>query len=486
MFISFSPKRLFLAAMLVGIALYAAADTASLLVLYTNDIHDYVKPGPNNVGGLPYLAGYVAARRAERGDVLLLDGGDIMEKGDMVAFKTKSRVTYEAIRKMGYAAGAVGNHDKTHGDEHLRECGEIANMALLSLNYLDKAGNQPFPASTVIEVNDITIGVIGMSRIRTSLKEEGERLAQEAKRLDKDVHLLVVTAHIGTMELTQLSAMAPEVDLFVGGHSHEVLQTPVVVPDTNAIIVQAGQYAQYMGHLELAVDRDKKKIVWHDGTTVLMCHDTIAPDTEMLAWIEEQEQLVSPEASEVVGRADTFINSNQMASLAAAALKEYAQVDVAFCHAGRVMRSGVFEGDVDVNVLFRTGGQRGRDLLLFELTGAQIETYIAELIEQRRGRTDWAGFSANVEMDSDTRSWAANSTLEPEKTYRVIMPQREWEDRFQRISRDHPRFQDFDENDMENAPFTFTQALAAYVKTITENGETLNAHIDSLLEARAL
>ncbi|HOH28762.1 MAG TPA: hypothetical protein PLC40_03720, partial [Candidatus Hydrogenedentes bacterium] len=107
------------------LCLSAGADTGKVLILYTSDMHDYIKPGPDNLGGLPYVAGHVASVRETRDDILLFDGGDVMEKGDMVSFTTQSRIMYEAMKKIGYTAGAVGNHDLTYGLDHLRACSEL-------------------------------------------------------------------------------------------------------------------------------------------------------------------------------------------------------------------------------------------------------------------------------------------------------------------------------------------------------------------------
>ncbi len=464
----------------------ALADPATLLLLYTNDIHDYVKPGANNSGGLPYIASYVASMRAQRGDVLLLDGGDVMEKGDMVAFKTKSRITYEAMRKMGYVAGAVGNHDLDNGVEHLRECAALADMTLLCLNYFDTGGALAFQPSKRVEINGIRIGLIGMTNIRGVFGKDGALLAEEARRLDAETDLLMVVAHIGSNECARLSAMAPEVDLFVSAHTHEVLREPRVVPETGALILQAGCYAEFIGHLELVVDREQKKIIHAENKLVEMCHETIAPDPEMLAWIKDQERQHCPEASEVVGSASRFVTTIEMGRLAAAALQVKAGADVAFCHAEHVMRSGLFPGDVDVNMLFRTGGQRGRDLLLFTMTGRQIEPYMSGLINERRSRTEWAGFRAALEYEGDPRSWRALSDLDGDHAYRVVMPQREFENRFLRVINKHPLFETFDADQTEEAPFTITQALTAYVKQISAAGERIEEHVEALAEHRAL
>ena len=72
-------------AITVFAAATAAAEPRTLLILHTNDLHDHVRQDYDDAGGLAYVAGYVDSVRAERGDVLLLDAGDVMEKGDLVA-----------------------------------------------------------------------------------------------------------------------------------------------------------------------------------------------------------------------------------------------------------------------------------------------------------------------------------------------------------------------------------------------------------------
>ena len=298
------------------------ADTASFLILYTNDMHDYIKPGPDNIGGVAYLAGYVASVRAERDDVMLLDGGDVMEKGDMVAYETQSRVMYEAMKKMGYTAGAIGNHDLDQGVAYVNECSALAGYPLLCINHFNEDGTLAFTPSTIVDVKGVKIGIIGMTNIRTSIENDGSLLAEEAKRLEPQVDMTVVVAHIGSRECAELSRYAPEVDLFLSAHTHELLKEPVVVPETKALIVQAGHYSRHIGHLEVTVDLDTKTIAAYDGKIVEMAHDTIKPDVEMISWIKQMEQEYCPEATEIVGKASAAIRATGVALLAANAIKE--------------------------------------------------------------------------------------------------------------------------------------------------------------------
>lgn len=462
------------------------ADTAPLLILYTNDMHDYIKPGPDNLGGVPYLAGYVKEMRSQRDDIILLDGGDVMEKGDMVAHLTHGRIMYEAMGKMGYTAGAVGNHDIDSPRQVLQEYENLAGYAMLCLNHFDEAGNLVFTPSTVVEVNKVRVGIMGMTNIRTSVEKDGALLAAEAKRLEPKVDLLVVVAHIGSKECARLSAMAPQVDLFVSAHTHEVLKTPAVVPETQALIVQAGHYAQYMGRLDVTVDLEKKRFASYDGSLVEMAHDKIVPDKDMIAWIAQVEQEICPEAAEVVGHTSRFMNVTQVAALAAAAIRDYAQCDIAFCHTAQIMRSSLFAGDVDVNDLFRTGGQRGADLLACYLTAEQVEAYVAGLVQEKRGRTEWAGFKARLDYDRETDKWSVSTSLEREKLYRVIMPEREWVQRFLRVADKKEAFKQFEPNTATKVDFNFTHALAAYAGKITEKGESIDDHADALIADRNL
>jgi len=467
----------------VCLCLIAGADTGKVLILYTSDIHDYIKPGPDNLGGLSYVAGHVASVRETRDDILLFDGGNVMEKGDMVSYKTQSRVMYEAMKKIGYTAGAVGNHDLTYGLDHLRACSKLSGMDHLCLNYYDEKGDPYFPASKVYEVNGSKVGVIGLTTIKggpfLDLPECGNRVAAEAARLKQEgAHLVVVIAHVGSADLAKLAPLAPEVDLFFGGHNHEVLKEPRPVPETGALILMAGQYARYVVHMEVTLDLEAKRILDRQMALVAMEQDKITPDKDIMAWVHEEELKYCPEAGEVVGRTDTTILPNKMARVAAQALMRHSGADVAFCHPGQIMRSSLPAGDIDANLLFRTGGQRGSEVVQAELTGEQIQAYLGGLAQERKGQTEWAGFHAEIRYDREADRWTAATNLEPSKRYKVVLPKLEWDSRLKRLEGKVSPLASLDEP--STLEVTFTDALAAYVKEVTAQGQTLDAHLDTL------
>ncbi|HRZ82004.1 MAG TPA: metallophosphoesterase [Candidatus Hydrogenedentes bacterium] len=445
-----------LALALALFAFTAGAETRSLLVLHTNDIHDHVAPGYNGREGLCPLAGLVAAERAKRDDILLLDGGDMMEKGDMAAHRTKSRLTYELAARMRYDMVTPGNHDFTYGEAYLKECYALLEGAVpVCCNAFDKAGGTLFAPSAVKTVNGIRIGVIGAitntdDADTRSLKETAALVAAEAKRLAPETDLLVVLAHLGKSDCLALAGAAPEVNLFVGGHSHELIREPVIAP-SGAAVVQAGGNAAFLGRVELSVDTDSGAVSLVRGEVVEVLHDTAPCDPELLALVRAREAEVAPEARRPLGENPVPLAGREMAALAARGLCRRAGADVGCCHAKQILRNSLPAGPVDVNAVFLTGGQRGEEIVRTTLTGADLRKYRELLLAQKRGLTEFCGPDGPLNPDE----------LPQDKELTVVMPEREWLVLFARMLKDTAAARP-----PQPCDFTFTDAVSSLVEDI--------------------
>ncbi|MCC5805803.1 MAG: bifunctional metallophosphatase/5'-nucleotidase [Opitutales bacterium] len=471
--------------------------TARMLLVHTNDVHDHVRPGFGGMGGLPYVAGHIAAVRAQREDVLLIDAGDVVEKGDLAAYLTRGEMTYRAMGEIGYDAIVPGNHDHNlardyppEGWDHvdkLHEFNKLSGDTYVALNLVDRDGARLFPGSREFEVNGIRVGVIGMVLPRPGgtldFEASGRALAREAARLRGRVHLVVVTCHVGVEDSSKWSRMAPEVDVFVSGHSHEVLHEPVVLEETGAVIVQAGYNALWVGELELEVDLANGGVVDHRGRLVFMCHDTVEPDREMLEWVREKEERVYPGVGEKVMRLERPVGWFGIARLAAEALRVKDGADIGLCHPTHVIRNALPPGPVDVNTLFRTSADRGHPLVRSELTGAEIEAYLnglAALPYGAWGQTQWAGFRVD-----ENGNGAYTTSLDPDRRYRVILPEREWEKRFMRLveelrESDPGHRLACGEYTAESVDFAFIDALKTYVRAVTAEGADVHERLEEL------
>ena len=467
--------------LLVVVSACSQADTAprTLLILYTNDIHDHVRPRADGRGGLPWIAGHVAAVRASRNDVILLDAGDATEKGDLVAFLTGSRITLEGMGRIGYDAIAVGNHEHNFGLDAVKDFHTAAGARMLALNLVDEDGSPLLPVSRMIDRNGVRVGVIGMAlpRPRDTLDFEasGLALADEAQRLREveGAEVVIVVCHVGVADAERWSAMAPAVDVFVTGHTHKTLHSAKVFESTGALAVQAGSNARWVGHLELTID-DGGTIVSHRSHLVEMKHDRVEPDETLLAWIIEHESQLAPDADEVITVLDAPLEWFAIARLKAEALRVYGDADIGLYHPTHVVRNLLLPGPVTVNALFRTAADRGHPLIDTSLTGAEITAYLNGLAVRdyaRWGLTQWAGFE--VEIDGAAGVHVIETSLDPDQSYRVVMPEREWEKRFLRLTEQldaDEREGVLAERDFSAHPagFSSVDALAAYLRDLEE------------------
>lgn len=480
--------RLTITCLLILASAVASGEPRSLLILHTNDLHDHVRADYDGAGGMAYVVGYIKGIKESRDDVLVLDAGDVMEKGDLVTFRSKSTIMYEAISQAGYDAIAPGNHDDTYGDDHLLDCATRApDTAMLAINLTDNQGNLRFAPSKIFERNGLKVGVIGVFKPRDensfNLPETIEAIATEARRLEPSTHLIVVVAHLGPKECKAIAEVATNVDLFVSGHTHQALQKPMTIRGSDALIVQAGSYAEYVGHLELSIDDVSEELLNVSGSLVPMDHSIVKPDAQLQRWFSEQENKIAPEASRVVATVSKTLGFMDLAYLGAEGIRQSADVDIAFCHGSQVIRESLYAGPADVNAIFRTGGQRGYDIVGIKLTGREINAYVEGLANSNWGVTHWSGFQGRYLKHDRQKKFESN--LDPDHIYSVAMPLKEWDTRFLRfVTRNTDkemarRFQTIHPQPLET---TFTKGVVS----LFENSDTTPGDLVSTIRSASL
>jgi 2',3'-cyclic-nucleotide 2'-phosphodiesterase (5'-nucleotidase family) len=476
-------------------AVALGAAPVRLVLLYTDDVHDHVRPGENGLGGLPYVAGYVHQVRAANPDALVLDAGDVTEKGDLVAFRSHGLITYEGMRRVGYDAVCVGNHDYDDVTlEHVRECEQALGQQLLCLNIVDAAGAPVFSSSRIVEKAGLRIGIIGMivprEKDRGGLDriESGRALAREAERLRPRTDLIIALCHEGTQGCAEWSRLAPAVQVFVGGHDHSTLEQPVIVSETGALIVRAGSYARRVGRLELEIDAAAHRVVGHENRIVMMNHAAVPVDADMLAWIRERERALAPRADEFVCDNPAELDYFSMGRLGAEALRRAAGAEVGFCHPYQIIRDALPAGRVDFNAVFKTGGMEGYHNVLVQMTGAQITAYVNALVSLQREPPEWAGFRiTRHSAPGGGEMWTTD--LAPERVYRVVMARREWDTRVLRLREKldkSARDNALAAGKFEPAPTEvhFAEATVAYIRALLAEGDTLQGRIARLAQER--
>lgn len=472
---------------LLGLPALAQAGPVEITLLYTNDVHDHLMPDDSGIGGLVYVSGYVSSVREAVPNVILIDAGDATEKGDLIAYLTGSEITMEAFGRMNYDAIAVGNHEHNFGLDQVRRFNDLSGGVMLAANLVDEDGLL-FPASRIIERGGASIGVIGAAlprgRDTLTFDETGEALRRisEELRFEQEVGLIIATVHVGVEDAAEWSRMAPEIDIFISGHTHQLLTEPVMLDETGTVILQAGSNARHVGRVELSVGNGPASILSSD--IIPMDHAAITVDEEMLEWIMERSAEVLPDIQFTEFTVRKPVGWFALARLSAEAIRTHSDAEIAFFHPTHLVRNILRPGPVSLNGLFRTSADRGHALLTAELTGAEISFYLNGLMQRDYsdwGQTMWAGFAVTELREDGTKT----TDLDPDRLYTVIMPAQEWEKRFLRLverTDEAARASVRPITELSHAPagFATIEALAPFLSGIVESGDTLEARLNEL------
>ena len=244
-----------------------------LVLLHSNDLHgDFMADEVDSelVGGVSMLSGYLEKVRHEEESVIYAIAGD-MFRGSLIDSEYRGLSTIQIMNMLAPDVATVGNHEVDYGVGHmlfLEKCADFpivcANLRI-STNYM-----RLFDPFRIVEVGGIRILFIGVvtEAILAKCRTVGyvgsfvaaEDPVREIGRIcnaynGPDIDLTVLLTHIGFEADKELAAQldpAWGIDFIIGGHSHTLLDEPVVV---NGIpIVQVGVGTSHIGRFDIVFD----------------------------------------------------------------------------------------------------------------------------------------------------------------------------------------------------------------------------------------
>jgi 2',3'-cyclic-nucleotide 2'-phosphodiesterase (5'-nucleotidase family) len=417
-------------------------------VIHTNDLH-------GRVDQYPQMITAVNDARLTRPHNLLLDAGDIFS-GTLYFNEFKGQAALHFMNMMDYDAFSFGNHefdladasaDVVHKD--LVAFIDNADFPFVASN-LDFSQHQEFDTYTtdktdlttnpedsmiydgmIKEMNGEKVGIFGLSTedianisspvdvtFSDAFTRAEEMVAQfEAAGVDR----IVALTHLGYNsdpsvgnDLT-LAEAVEGIDIIVGGHSHDFLAEPTIVMNESTneptVIVQAGQYGEAVGTLDV-IFNDDGVITAVKGALVdvneqvpnKLAEEALTPFTEAVeelalepAGFSLMEQLANPRLS---SGDDSSVRANETAlgnmiadGFLRAGKKADANTLIAFQNGGGVRAplpeslegDGPYEITVGDLITVQPFGNR---LTLVDLTGEEIltalETSVKDAPEEKR------------------------------------------------------------------------------------------------------
>ncbi|MCZ8542275.1 5'-nucleotidase C-terminal domain-containing protein [Psychrobacillus psychrodurans] len=275
----------------------------TLSLMHVNDTHARTTQAPKRLTAIKEV-------RAEKPSALLIDAGDVFS-GTLYFNEFKGQADLELMKLMDYDVMTFGNHEfdlgsSEEGHKALKEFIEKSNFpfvssnvdfskdtnlkGLFNVNVSTEPKDGQIYSGIIKEIDGQKVGLFGLTTAETAnisspkdvtftdYIKAAQTMVDEFEK--QGVNKVVAVTHIGyddnpTVDNDLLLAAAVNgIDVIVGGHSHTKLEKPVLVEKDSTgkekdptIIVQASQYSEFLGTLDVDFDEDGK-VVGHAGELI--------------------------------------------------------------------------------------------------------------------------------------------------------------------------------------------------------------------------
>jgi len=303
------------------------------VILSTNDIHAHIDR-------FPCLATAVERCR-DTADVILVDAGDRWTGNAYVDLAEDRKPVLELMNRLGYDLGTLGNHEFDVGQETLERAVDGCGFPIICANIRSGEGARlkPFEPSRIIGRGGVKVGFVavvtnygpnnhpdGHDSIFEGLTfPDAVETAAGATSLGDQCDVLVALTHIGSERDRELAARAPEYDLILGGHSHEVINETV----NGVLLTQTGKNLKNVGVTVLR--RRDGKFVPEFRTVPLENYDPHPLYQEMV-----DEYYANPELQRPVGELTAPANKVGLANLFAESVRRAGNAEIGLYHQGGV------------------------------------------------------------------------------------------------------------------------------------------------------
>lgn len=326
---------------------------ARVLLLHSNDVHSHLEQAAK-------MATYITEQRRHCGTdrLLVLDIGDHMDRMRLETEGSDGLVNIALLNEAGYDAVTIGNNEGLTYTEHVleRAYGHEARFPVLCANMRRTAGAlrpEWLLPGTVIRKGGLRFGLIGVtaafSDFYTMLGwDAGDPVraaAEQAEALRPHADVVVLLSHLGLAFDKRIAEEVNGIDLILGGHTHHLLEEPLVVRGTT--ICAAGKFGAHIGRVEIDLDPVSSRPVFSASCVPMAAY---AEDAEAAAIIGRFRQA----GERLLGRTVTRLSAalpasaereSPLGNLLAAGLRRRTDAELGIVNAGQLL-GGLAAGDV--------------------------------------------------------------------------------------------------------------------------------------------
>lgn len=339
----------------------------TIVILYENDVHCAIDGYTKLVG----LRDAIAA--SDTAYVGITSSGDFLN-GSLAGIISKGQYIVDIMRKVGYDAITLGNHEFDFKGPHMIELLSQIKAPIICANFFEAGAEHPFyPTCTIKTYGQKRIGYVGVgtpSSMRDEYyafyDEDGNQLydfhpndvvtlAQQSvdyvRRAGADY--VVLLSHLGESDLEEaidshtLVKNIKGVDVVLDGHTHSVIPHDMV-PDIDGKeipVTQTGTQFANIGKLVITKDG-------HLSTSLIPIDDITYTNQQITATTDSIKYLMESATNVVLGNInfELTINDSQgnrlvrkgetnLGDLVADAFRECCNADIGLINGGGVRNS---------------------------------------------------------------------------------------------------------------------------------------------------
>lgn len=317
-------------------------------ILHTNDIHSHF-------GQMPFIAGGIRQLQhecLEKGEQsVVVDLGDHADRMSSITEGTLGSANVEIMNLSGYRYAAIGNNEGlTFPKDRLLSYYDNARFTVLCSNMLDADTQQypPFMKPYIIDdIGSLKVCWISITAnypvynlLGWEVLDPNRQIGKIVTKIRKQVDLVIILSHTGYKNDILLAKEVSGIDLIIGSHTHDLLESGVEV--NNTFIIQAGKFGQYLGQTTIEFDPDTKQMIKITGK----CHDVSlfpkASDIESLIMEKQKlaDQVLGPS---IVSLEHEFpvdwFSESPLGNLLAEGIRDWVGAELAMVNAGQLLFS---------------------------------------------------------------------------------------------------------------------------------------------------
>jgi len=324
-----------------------------ITILQLNDVYQTAPMDKGKSGGLARVATLRKKIMAESPNALFLLAGDTISPSvASTVFKGEQMIA--AWNALGLDYSALGNHEFDFGPDVLLARMKESKFVWLGANVIDRRTGKPFggtPPYVIRKFGGVKVGLFGLLTTYTTTSSKpgpdvrfvDPVLAAKnivAKLRREGASVIIAVTHLAMSEDKELARRVPQIDVIIGGHEHEPLQSHA----GRAPIFKWGADARTLGRIDLNVSTVTRKVESIDWAGIPIT-DAVADDQTLVAVTAEYDKKLDAALGQTIGQTSVELDARaltnrtretNLGNLVADAFRQAVGADIALVNGGSI------------------------------------------------------------------------------------------------------------------------------------------------------